>query len=45
MLDVFADSGYVIFVLHGCSRTECLDNQSLNTTFSGQRVRINPLLP
>ena len=39
---LFADSGYVIFVLHACSRTECLANQSLNITFLGQRVRINP---
>jgi len=39
---LFADSGYVIFILHACSRTECLANQSLNITFLGQRVRINP---
>ena len=39
---LFAGSGYVIFVLHACSRTECLANQSLNITFLGQRVRINP---
>jgi len=39
---LFANSGYVIFTLHASRRTECLANQSLNITFSGQRVRTNP---